>query len=412
MKHFKTLFLVLILSNLITYSQSKKIITNLTLEKAIEIALKENSQIKIARLELEKSESKLTEAYSSLYPSISGEGSYIRNIKKPVFFLPDFFGRTTEVQPIEIGAKNSYSAVLKIGLPIFIGQTYSGIVIGKLGLELNAVSLEETIAQTKLNTSKAFYDVLLSRETEKFVKKSYENALSNLRNAEKLNKVGMLSDFELLSAQVEVEKIKPNILQAEYAYHTALNFLKTLMNLSSADSIEVIGSFEAQPLTKKSTSIDSSVVDNSYSLMKLNLQKQIAEKNIMLQKWGHIPSLTAFGNYQVQTQTEDYEFDKYRWVKSSSVGLTLSVPIFAGFNVTSKVEQAEINHQQIEETINLTRKQLDIAISNTKNRLETAREKIEAQKINREKALRNYQIAETRYKEGVSNQLEVSNANL
>ncbi|NPV11363.1 MAG: TolC family protein [Ignavibacteria bacterium] len=390
----------------------KKIISNLTLDKAIEIALKENSQIKIARYDIEKSESKLTESLSSLFPSISAEGTYIRNIKKPVFFLPDFFGGTGQVRPIEIGSKNSYSGQLKLGLPIFVGQAYTGIVMSKLGLELSNLSYEETLAQIRLNTTKAFLDVLLTRETEKFIKQSYENALRNLENAAKLNKQGILSDFEYLSAQVEVEKIKPNVLQAEYTYETALNFLKTLLNLSSEDSIEVVGSIENFFTSKTLPQIDSYVVENTFTLKKLGLQKQIADKNIMLQRWGHFPSLVAFGNYQIQTQAEDYNFNTYRWVKSASVGLTLSVPIFSGFGVKSRVEQAEIQSKQLEETINYTKKQLDIAITNTKNRMATALEKIEAQKLNREKARINYRIAEVRYNEGMSTQIEISNANV
>ncbi len=221
-----TFFLIAqLICSLLFAGEEKKIISNLTLDKAIEIALKENSQVKIARYEIEKSESKLTESYSSLIPSINGEGSYIRNIKKPVFFLPDFFGGTGQVRPIEIGSKNSYSAQLKIGMPIFVGQAYTGIVMSKLGLDLSKLSYEETLAQIRLNTTKAFLDVLLTRETQKFIKESYENALRNLENAKKLNQAGLISDFDYLSAQVEVEKIKPNVLQAEYTHQTALNFV-------------------------------------------------------------------------------------------------------------------------------------------------------------------------------------------
>jgi len=405
------LFTIFITQNLLSAGE-KKVITNLTLDKAIEIALKENSQVKIARYDVDKSESKLTESYSSLFPSISAEGTYIRNIKKPVFFLPDFFGGTGKVRPIEIGSTNSYTGQLKVGMPIFMGQAYTGIVMSKLGLELSNLTYEESLAQIRLNTTKAFLDVLLTRETEKFIKQSYENALRNLENASKLNKQGLLSDFEYMSAQVEVEKIKPNVLQAEYTYQTALNFLKSLLNLSSDDSIEVVGSIESFFTSKTLPQLDSYVVENTFTLKKLGLQKQIADKNIMLQRWGHFPSLVAFGSYQIQTQAEDYNFNAYRWVKSASVGLTLSFPIFSGFGVKSRVEQAEIQSKQLEETINYTKKQLDIAITNTKNRMATALEKIEAQKLNREKARVNYRIAEVRYNEGMSTQLEISNANV
>lgn len=412
MRKVSFLLVMQLICSFLIAAEGKKIISNLTLDRAIEIALKENSQVKIARYEIEKSESKLTESYSSLIPSINGEGSYIRNIKKPVFFLPDFFGGTGQVRPIEIGSKNSYSAQLKFGMPIFVGQAYTGIVMSRLGLDLSKLSYEETLAQIRLNTTKAFLDVLLTRETAKFIRESYENALRNLENAKKLNKAGLISDFDYLSAQVEVEKIKPNVLQADYTYQTALNFLKSILNLSAEDSIEVVGDFQSFIINKNLPQLENYVVENTFTLKKLSLQKQIADKNIMLQRWGHFPSLIAFGNYQIQTQAEDYNFNAYRWVKSAAVGLSLSVPIFSGFGVKSKVEQAEIQSKELDETINYTRKQLNIAITNTQNRIATGLEKIEAQKLNKEKARKSYQIAEVRFNEGMSTQLEISNANL
>ncbi|MBU2471924.1 MAG: TolC family protein, partial [Bacteroidetes bacterium] len=385
---------------------------DLTLDKALEIALRENSQVKMAQMEHEKAESRVAESYSSLYPNISTEATYLRNIKKPVFFLPDFFGGTGKVTPIEIGSDNSYVAVLQFGVPLFMGQIYSGIVISKLGIELSNLNFEETLAQVKLNTTKAFYDALLTRESEIFVKKSYENALKNLENAEKMNKAGLLSDFEYLSAQVEVEKLKPTVLQSKYNYQTAVNFLKILLNLDVIDQITLKGSLNTITVSNENITINENIVNNTYSLSKLGLQKQIADKNIMLQKWGHMPSLTAYGNYQIQTQADDFNFNNYNWVKSSSVGLTLSIPIFSGFGVASKVEQAEISSRQLEETINMTRKQLQVAITNVQNKLSTASEKIESQKLNKEKAQKSYKIAEVRYKEGLSIQLEISNANI
>lgn len=389
-----------------------KVISDLTLDKALEIALKENSQVKMAQMEQEKAESRVAEAYSSLYPNISTEGTYIRNIKKPVFFLPDFFGGTGKVTPIEIGSDNSYVAALQFGVPLFMGQIYSGIVISKLGIELSNLNFEETLAQVKLNTTKAFYDALLTRESEIFVKKSYENTLKNLENAEKMNKAGLISDFEYLSAQVEVEKLKPTVLQAKYNYQTAVNFLKSLLNLDVNDQIMLKGSLNTISVSNENIAINENIVNNTYSLLKLGLQKQIADKNIMLQKWGHMPSLTAYGNYQIQTQADDFNFNNYNWVKSSSVGLTLSIPIFSGFGVASKVEQAEISSRQLDETINMTRKQLQVAITNAQNKLSTAAEKIESQNLNKEKAQKSYKIAEVRYKEGLSTQLEISNSNI
>lgn len=67
MDRFITLILFFVFTH-IGYSQQIKVITNLTLEKAIEMALRENPQIKIAHMEKEKSAARITEAFSGLFP--------------------------------------------------------------------------------------------------------------------------------------------------------------------------------------------------------------------------------------------------------------------------------------------------------------------------------------------------------
>ncbi|GAO30904.1 outer membrane efflux protein [Geofilum rubicundum JCM 15548] len=61
----------------------------LTLNKAIELALTDNPTIHMANKEIERVDYAKKEAWSSLFPAISADGSYTRNMKLQVLFLPD-----------------------------------------------------------------------------------------------------------------------------------------------------------------------------------------------------------------------------------------------------------------------------------------------------------------------------------
>ena len=77
------LFLIVVLGATEGFSQET---FELTLEKAIGLALKHNQVIHLAEDDLDLTKQQIREAYSPLYPQIEGVVNYTRNIKSPVFF--------------------------------------------------------------------------------------------------------------------------------------------------------------------------------------------------------------------------------------------------------------------------------------------------------------------------------------
>ncbi|MGB6123016.1 MAG: TolC family protein, partial [Bacteroidota bacterium] len=62
----------------------------LTLERAISIAIESNPSLEASRLEVNRSDAVVREAWSTALPHIDLSANYTRALKKPVFFLPDF----------------------------------------------------------------------------------------------------------------------------------------------------------------------------------------------------------------------------------------------------------------------------------------------------------------------------------
>ncbi|MDP3445290.1 MAG: TolC family protein, partial [Ignavibacteria bacterium] len=91
-------------------------ILELTLDAAIERALKNNWDIKYSEKEMQKAEEQINEAYASAFPRIDFAGRYTRNIKLPVLFIgPNTaFNTSDQTQTFEIGAKNNFDASVSI----------------------------------------------------------------------------------------------------------------------------------------------------------------------------------------------------------------------------------------------------------------------------------------------------------
>ncbi|MAT59796.1 MAG: hypothetical protein CMF23_17620 [Ignavibacteriae bacterium] len=385
-------------------------VMNLDLQKAIQIALEKNTEIRVAKLEVDKSEEKLRETRSGLFPNIEANGQYQRYIEKPVIFLPP---GSPLGEVLEIGSNNSYLGTIGARVPIFSMGLYDGIGVASKSVELNSENLRFTEIATINNVKKAFNSVLLAREFKDVINQSLQNSLDQLENVKRLNKQGVASDYDLLRAEVQVENLRPQVIQAENNYEISKENLKVLIGLKSEQEINILDEFDfdGQYDISLQQYLDD-VMKNNPQLAILNKQEEIANRAISLEKSAYFPSLSAFGNYQYQAQSDDFKFSDYKWVSTFVVGLQLQIPIFNGFKTPARVEQANITLNQLEEQRQGLTEALKTQLQNVVYVIEQTIIRIKGQDKNIEQAQQGYEIARTRFENGLGTQLEVNDAEL
>ena len=405
----KKIFSLIITFSVALLAQSKT--TTLTIEDAIKLALEKNSELKIAKMEIEKSEQKLREARSGLFPKIDLGSQYQRFIDKPVIFLPPGspFGRT-----LVIGADNSYQTNLQISMPLFTLPLYEGIGLASVALEIaekNFISVKNKIIG---DVKKSFLAVILTRETKNVIEQSLINAEENFENIKRLNVAGTLSDYDVLRAEVQVENLKPIVIQMENNYKLSLEALKVAIGLDANQNIDVAGEIDLDDKYKipTETELIEELIQNNPTIAILDKQVQLNDRNVSLEKSTSLPSLAGFGNYQYQTQANDFKFSEYNWVKTFVLGLQLQIPIFNGFKTQARVNQAKIElNQAIEQKRNITEAIKTQALS-ILYRGQQALKRIEVQNKTVRIAQEGYEIAKRRLENNIGTQLEVNDAEL
>ncbi|AFH50556.1 Outer membrane protein [Ignavibacterium album JCM 16511] len=405
----KKIFVFLVAFSLSMFGQSNQL--TLTMDEAINLALEKNSELKIAKMEVDKSEQKLREARSGLFPKLDLNGQYQRYIDKPVIFLPPGspLGRT-----LVIGSDNSYLAAAQLSLPLFALPLYEGIGLASDALaiaEQNYLSVKNKIVG---EVKKSFLAVILTRETKDVMKQSLKNAEDNFENIKRLNAAGTLSDYDVLRAEVQVENLKPIVLQMENNYKLSLEALKVTIGLDANQNIDVVGDMEFDESYKLPTEqeVIEELLKNNPQLAILDKQVQLNDRNVSLEQAAYFPSLAGFGNYQYQTQANDFKFSDYNWVKTFVLGLQLQVPIFNGFKTQARVSQAEIGlNQSVEQKRNLTEAIKTQALS-VLYRVQQALIRIQGQNKTVRTAQEGYEIAKRRLENNVGTQLEVNDAEL
>lgn len=405
----KKIFFLLVAFSFSLLAQNNTLV--LTMDEAINLALEKNSELKIAKMEVEKSEQKLREARSGLFPKLDLSGQYQRYIDKPVIFLPPGspLGRT-----LEIGSDNSYLAAAQFSIPLFALPLYEGISLASDAVDIaqqNYVSVKNKIVG---DVKKSFLAVILTRETKDVMQQSLKNAEENFENIKRLNAAGTLSDYDVLRAEVQVENLKPVVLQMENNYKLSLEALKVAIGLDANQNIDVVGDmqFDEEYKIPTENEIIEELIQNNPQLAILEKQVQLNDRNVSLEQAAYFPSLAGFGNYQYQTQANDFKFSDYRWVKTFVLGLQLQIPIFNGFKTQSRVSQAEIGlNQAVEQKRNLTEAIKTQALS-VLYRVQQAIKRIEGQNKTVKTAQEGYEIAKRRLENNVGTQLEVNDAEL
>ncbi len=261
---------------------------------------------------------------------------------------------------------------------------------------------------------KAFYGVLLAGEVRDLTQMSFKNAEENLENVRQLHQQGLVAEYDLIRAEVQVENLKPVVLQVENNFELAKNKLRITIGLEASQEIEIEGKLTYEnPI--EVPSFDKAleeVMTNNPDLRQLDIQIKMAHEAITLEKSSHYPSLAAFGNYQYQTQSNDFKFPDYTWVKTMFVGLQLQVPIFNGFGIMARVNQAKLGLSQAEERRKAFTEAIKTQLESVIYRIEQAKKRIEGRTKTIAQAELGYEIARTRYTNGLGTQLEVNDADL
>jgi outer membrane protein TolC len=148
-------------------------------------------------------------------------------------------------------------------------------------------------------------------------------------------------------------------------------------------------------------------------IKQMELQAELQDLNKSYQFTEHLPKLTLNALFQSQSQEEDNRaVNDWRFFNSLSVGMTLKVPIFKGFTIDSKVEQAELDYKIAVEGLAATKKSIRNEFENLLLAIEKDEEQIEAYKAAVDESQRGYDIAVKRFNSGLGTQLEVTDAQL
>lgn len=384
----------------------------LTLEEAIRIAEKNNALLAVARWDMRKADQQVREAYGYAMPSVTLDTRYTRALKKPVFFLPDFENPASgKVTPIEIGSNHSIETGFTATQALFNFAVFTGVGTAKVYQRTSRALYRSEYNRMVASVKKVFYQVLLARQVYETTKASLTNAENNFNNVRILNKQGIVSDYDMIRAEVQVENLRPSVISAEQQALVVTNALKVQLGMDAADPLHIRGELTAVPLDSSWLDEQRAVTQNA-GLEALRLQQDLNSAVSSIRLAEYMPTLAAFGTYQWQAQKNTMDFGGKDFISTSQVGLTLSLNLFNGFQTTARLAQSRADERKAEQQLRYTRENIRSQMQSIRLRLDEARKRMASQNRTVELAEKSYKIATTRYATGSGTQLEVNDADV
>lgn len=401
----------------------------LTLEEAIDLALSDNPTVKVANLEIERYDYVRKQTLSSLYPQVDASLQYSLALR-----------RQEMTEGFSFGGKNTFNTAASLSMPLFVPAVYEQLKLNRTQMESAVESARATRIDMIASVRSAYYNVLLAEQSLAVLQEAVLTTERVVANTKSLYDNGLASEYDYLTAQVQLSNLRPQVLQTENAIGITKLQLKMYLSLPAEVDVEVVGTldgFRDKVLLSEDYSRD---ISENTTLRNLDIQAQMLRHQERLLKASRMPMVAAFGQISyigqervdlsglmggmaggagrqqsdivAQTRAAAASQSKFWWQCPISVGAQISIPLFAGFKTVNQLR--EVNNQMSQ--LNIQREYAEqgirLQVEQAINTLITARETMLSNERTVEQAQKAYDISYTRYNAGAGTILELNSSQL
>jgi outer membrane protein TolC len=402
-KGWKLVPVILLFPSLLVAQQNNdSLIQQATLENCIHYAIAHNPDLKNAKLNEDITEAIIKSKLADWYPQVNLNYNLQHNFQLPT---SNFNGNI-----INIGSENTSA--------LEFGATQN---IFKSDLLLASRSSKDVRLQSKQNTkeqninlavmvSKAFYDVLLTKQQINVTEQDIERIELSLKDAYYQYQNGITDKTDYKRATISLNNAKAQKKFGDETIKAKYSYLKELMGYPSSKDLELVYDTTQMANEILLDTLQNINYANRIEVQLLETQKKLQQYNLQYYKWSFLPEVSAFGNYNLNFLNNRFSKLYGQSYPNSYAGILLSIPLFQGGKRLQQIKQAELEVSQVDNSIasirNNINTQYERALANYKSNLYN----YNSLKENLSLANEVYDVIRLQYRAGIKTYLEVINA--
>lgn len=408
MKFLKFFLIVTVLLPISSYSQN--IPTVLSLDECIQIALKNNPQLKISRNQLGIAEQEQKKSYSNILPSVDVAARYSRFYQAPTIYAGGT--QLPEDQKIPSSDGNNYSTSLDIFQNIFDGgYWWNNISKTKRDRAAQEYSFFVEKQRTIVSVQQAYITLVKDLKLLDVNRQAVQRSEEQLQRTQTQYELGAVAKVDVFQARTNLGNDKIALLTQENAVLSSRQNLNMVMGRDPQETIEIKTDIEVTFDVPSLDSLFQVALQNNPSLKQYEESYQSARLGTKLASSNYWPRLGAFFSYSRRTpEFETALFKNFDENYSWFAGINISWNIFRGFSDYRNRQQAKLNEKIALETSVDNRRTVMSQVKGLSDNLESYIEIIKINEQNLESSREQYRLAEERYRVGSGTQLEVREA--
>ncbi len=375
------------------------------------------------QLEIDKAKQTMRKTASVYLPKVSAQYSVTNNPIIQPFAIPNdpespFYnpGNTGEFSYLAFGAAYQNQAVISANW--LIGDLSNILATkGSRALkEIRQLEKEDVEIDVKANVAKAYYQVLISEESERILQENLKSLQDNLTEVRELYKNGFSEEQDVQQLELLVSGLQNNLNNVGRQVVLANQLLKFHMGMPLEQEVKLTGTLEGF----KDDAIGSAA---SYYGDNIKTADNVAQRTIDAQyrasilqyknEWyKNFPTLSFSANYSNTYFTNDFDpinFNTY-WAPGASIVGTLKWDLFTGLSRQSTINTAKLDIERAKVAQKATTSQVQLEFEQARSNYEYALDNYNNQlkNVDLSKSIRNK--TRVKYKEGISSSLELTQA--
>lgn len=365
----------------------------LNIEDAIKLAMANNRALRIAYLTRKDADGLVMQKYAGVMPDITARAS----------------AQTTLPQDA-----NSDTYLVGVGIiqPLWrSGSVAAGLRYAKLYSASTDFTIREAVQSTVFDIASKYMDVLLQQHLVQVDEEATGVSQRVLQTAKSRRQQGVVSDYEVLRAEVEVANTSAGLINRKNALQSAKVALFQAMGVSQDSDVAFDGEliYAAEAFDLEAASAKASVERPTIARALAALRMADEQINIVKAEYG--PSVDGFltGDY---SNTRKFKDDKSssEWDDDWTVGARVTLTLFDGFERRGKVLSAISKREQAAESLRDIEDKVHVEIVNALLQLNYSDELYQSQKKNIELSREALRILEVGSSRGRNTQVEVLDA--
>jgi outer membrane protein len=410
-------------------------IYQISAKDAIDIAFKNLADLKNARLDYKAAEARNKEFTGLALPQVSGSLQGNHYLTLPLIQFPD----GSEVQIYDVlrqeGVKDgsgnpitktgefnyrnfsfitpwNVNAGVSVNQLLFEPQVFVGLQARDELLVNSDLQLKVTEEKVKETVYRNYYGVLIAQKQLGYVVESIKRLEKLEHDQTEMFKNGFAERLDIDKTTVNLNNTRTSEIQLRTATKNGLALLKMNLGLTQADSLFLKDTLSSDGIRQGILEDDFSY-ENRNEVKLLNSAIKLQNYDIRRHKLSYFPTVSAFYNFQENGQRQGGDAggsQPWFWYNTNLVGINVSVPIFDGFQKKNRIRQSQFTLEKVQNTLDMTKKGIDMEKTVAKNTLINAIVAMDAQEKNMELAVKVFNSVKIKYEQGVGSSFELLQA--